>query len=765
MKNQKFLIVFYLFSSIIFLDSIKAQVDIPILQEGAEWTQGFTGSFPMTTTTFAYRKMQTLGDTTINGVDYEKMYYTLGSNIFDPLESQYFFAIREDEDGKIWVFPQFSESEYLFIDFGLEIGETALVQGANPFDGSGESLTTVLAKDSILINGEYRVRLEVQTSCITEYWIEGIGSTGGFLRNLDGCFLGGGQQDLFCHTIDGNLNYMADWIFSCKSPYELTISETTFSDQTICVGQQAVFQDFNSAVLGGVAGYNISIEPNVGVEQVNEFGAFLSPNETTNYTYLVEDAFGNSANVSFTVTVINDPIPDVEIMTSGFTDDCFVDSLQLSTNNEYTSYTWSAQGVIIGEEANLTIEQGGFFEIEVANNSGCTTTGSIYLDPYTPLNTNPIPEILMEPSNPCDGDVVTLSTKESYESYVWQTGETTASIQVSNPSGFYQMTVEVSNEFDCVGTNDFFGYSVTGYPTELPGIVEESGTLSATTVGWVSLYQWFLDGETIEEATDASYTPSVSGNYSVGISNAFPDFNCATFSTPLFVEVAIREVDITVFLEGPYNASNGTMSNDLLESGLLPLHHPYNTLPWDYSGGESMASYDEFPDNTIDWVLVEARTGVPNLQAPNTTLLETKVGLLLADGSIVGTDGGPLLFNQLTQENTHLVVRHRNHLDVMTAEPIPLEGTIELDLTTGGSQVLGPEMLKEMGDGFFAMYAGDYGPNGVIQNTDYDKWFDSPAQNLVFSLRDGNLDGVVQTTDYDIWFVNKAKLGVAEIQY
>ncbi len=77
---------------------------------------------------------------------------------------------------------------------------------------------------------------------------------------------------------------------------------------------------------------------------------------------------------------------------------------------------------------------------------------------------------------------------------------------------------------------------------------------------------------------------------------------CATYTYGetedynVFIQGANITVDITAFLEGPYNGA--TMTQGL--TGLVPLNQPYNTAPWNYTGTESVGFYSGI---AIDWVL------------------------------------------------------------------------------------------------------------------------------------------------------------------
>lgn len=224
-------------------------------------------------------------------------------------------------------------------------------------------------------------------------------------------------------------------------------------------------------------------------------------------------------------------------------------------------------------------------------------------------------------------------------------------------------------------------------------------------------------------------------------------------------------LSLKVFLEGAYNSNTGLMHTQLLEREMIPLNQPYNTAPYNYGGLESVPSINDFPNNTVDWVLVELRTGTPSLTgSKTTTLIETVAGLLLNDGSIVDVDGVyPLTFDQVSNiEDYHILVRHRNHLDILSNNTVTGATNMIYDFTTNVNTAFGPMQLKQSGSAY-VMHAGDYANDGVIQNSDFSVWITNPAALDVYCTEDGNLDGSTQTTDYDLWFPNRSILGPIEI--
>lgn len=130
-----------------------------------------------------------------------------------------------------------------------------------------------------------------------------------------------------------------------------------------------------------------------------------------------------------------------------------------------------------------------------------------------------------------------------------------------------------------------------------------------------------------------------------------------------------------MYLKGALE-NNGLMRDDLRTKGLLPSSEPYTALSnfkhYGEGGGEVIASPAVFlvtGDNAIvDWVVVELRNpGQMN------SAVSTHAALLQRDGDVVGMDGAsPVHFLSVAPGKYHVVVRHRNHLGVMTAEAIKL---------------------------------------------------------------------------------------------
>jgi hypothetical protein len=168
-------------------------------------------------------------------------------------------------------------------------------------------------------------------------------------------------------------------------------------------------------------------------------------------------------------------------------------------------------------------------------------------------------------------------------------------------------------------------------------------------------------------------------------------------------------VKIKVFLQGPY--SGGVMTTGLNTGGYIPLTQPYSGAPWNYSGVESVGSIPNL--DVVDWILVELRTGTAS-----TTKVETRAAFLLKDGTVVDVDGSSdVAFSVATAGDYYIVIRHRNHLAIMSAAVVTLPNATVYDFTTALTQAYENTAapMITLGSGVFGMYAGDASANGQVK--------------------------------------------------
>lgn len=217
-------------------------------------------------------------------------------------------------------------------------------------------------------------------------------------------------------------------------------------------------------------------------------------------------------------------------------------------------------------------------------------------------------------------------------------------------------------------------------------------------------------------------------------------------------------VDVTALLEGAYNGYE--MLTLLNDDGHLPLSQPYHGSYWNYNGSESVASIPNA--HVVDWVLVELRDAVDATSAIGTTVIERQAAFILVDGTIVGMDGfSDLQFNNAPTQNLFVVVYHRNHLSVMSANPLTESGGIySYNFSTGATQAYsdGQSGQKEIVTGIWGMFGGDGANGGHITDFDKNNIWQPEAGTKGYSQADYNLDGQVENKDKnEVWVGNYMK--------
>ena len=199
-------------------------------------------------------------------------------------------------------------------------------------------------------------------------------------------------------------------------------------------------------------------------------------------------------------------------------------------------------------------------------------------------------------------------------------------------------------------------------------------------------------------------------------------------------------IDVKVFLEGPFNGT------DMNPGAALPVEQPFNTAPWNYAGSESVSTV---PADVVDWVLIELRDTTQASFASGNTEIAAQAAFLLTDGSVVDTDGISLpQFDVAIEHNLFVVIHHRNHLDVISANsPAKSGDTYSYDFTVSSSQALGTGSQKELVTSVFGMYSGDCNADGTIDETDKITGWNQNTGKAGYYSSDLNLDGQSDNPD------------------
>ena len=193
--------------------------------------------------------------------------------------------------------------------------------------------------------------------------------------------------------------------------------------------------------------YNIGGEYPFTYQWANEIGTFSSvlssptvspPNATTDFYVTVTDNNGQVAIDTLTFSIYETP----EIQLINDTLLCVGDSLQISLQ-QYDYYHWST-----GNNTNsISIFEQGNYSVTVTND-GCSASDDIFV-------TVDVPNINFTEITPtCINEPTVLSVNPLFSNIQWNTGETTASINVnSDVLGQTQYFVSVTDSIGCINND------------------------------------------------------------------------------------------------------------------------------------------------------------------------------------------------------------------------------------------------------------------------------------------------------------------------
>jgi hypothetical protein len=263
-------------------------------------------------------------------------------------------------------------------------------------------------------------------------------------------------------------------------------------------------------------------------------------------------------------------------------------------------------------------------------------------------------------------------------------------------------------------------------------------------------YQWKHNGVDLN-SEDFTGETAATLVWNVPVSNSYWGYFGCQGASDTTRNILIRSgiiIDPVVQLQGPYNGVD--MDTDLAEQGLIPLQQPFNMPPWNYEGGEEVAS---IPVDIVDWVLVELRetSGGPETATAATMVLRRAL-MLRNDGRVVDpwNQTPELKYDIDLNDNIYMVVWHRNHLGVMTAVPISDgDSPAYFNFSESAAQAYGgSDALIDLGNGKYGMMGGDADYNQQV--TTQDKlgfWDPNVGMPIGYDAADFTLDGQIDNQD------------------
>ena len=307
---------------------------------------------------------------------------------------------------------------------------------------------------------------------------------------------------------------------------------------TFCAGKNVLLK----ATTG--AGYTY-IWKKAGIDLSNQTASTYTADATGSYSVVITNSNGCSATSAGTNVTVN-PVPLATVVAGGPLTFCTGKNVLLKaiTGTGYT-YQWKKGVVNVAGEtsSNYIATSSGNYSVSITNASGCTASSSTFN-----VVVNPLPLATVIPNGPltfCSGkNVILRASSGTGYTYQWKRGGTnipgaTAFTYTATTTGIYNAVV--TNAAGCTATSAAITVIVNPLPV---ATITPSGPLTfcsgknvllRANTGTNYTYQWKKGGINItENGTSVNYTASVSGVYSVVVTNSY---GCPVISAPVTVTV------------------------------------------------------------------------------------------------------------------------------------------------------------------------------------------------------------------------------------
>lgn len=248
----------------------------------------------------------------------------------------------------------------------------------------------------------------------------------------------------------------------------------------------------------------------------------------------------------------------------------------------------------------------------------------------------------------------------------------------------------------------------------------------------------------------------------------YNDGGCTMTATRLIHVISSKSVAIKVLLEGPYMEKADSM-RCIYEPYFLGTETEY-TSPYE-DKKICLKPFPSFDRKVCDWIFIEVWDYPPNgvdfVDAKKGNRVAFTSALLLSDGTVASLDGKKYVsFDKLAEDSYYVLVKHRNHLGVLSAKKIIFASGKEptevntIDFTekienafdrAGNTSKQAP--LQEIKGKYF-MYTGEAYKDGKIIITDLSVLLEQWNQVGYYDA-DFDLDGKVTVKDQGLWSDNQ----------
>jgi hypothetical protein len=393
---------------------------------------------------------------------------------------------------------------------------------------------------------------------------------------LNGTNITGATSSSYTANASGSYTVVVTNTSTCSSTSTATpVTVNALPTATITPATTTTFCQGGSVVLNANTGTGLTYQWRLNGNPISgATSSSYTANASGSYTVVVTNTSVCSATSTATVVTVN-ALPTATITPATATTFCQGGSVVLNANTGAgLSYQWRLNGNPISgaTSSSYTANASGSYTVVVTNSSTCSSTSTA-----TVVTVNALPSATITPASAttfCQGGSVVLNANTGTGlTYQWRLNGNpisgaTSSSYTANASGSY--TVVVTNASTCSSTSTATVVTVNAIPTAT--ITPATATtfcqggsivLSANT-GTGLTYQWFNNASAISGATNASYSATVSGSYTVVISSGA---SCSSTSSAIVVTVSAlptatnTPATTTTFCQGgsvALNANTGT---------------------------------------------------------------------------------------------------------------------------------------------------------------------------------------------------------------
>lgn len=475
--------------------------------------------------------------------------------------------------------------------------------------------------------------------------------------------------------------------------------------------------------------------------------------------------------------------PPVALFNSDLTQVCPGGSISFADNSSYnpTSWSWTFQGgtpsTSNAQNPNVTYNSAGVYNVSLTvsnpfGNDATTVSGYVTVSvvggnpipsfhdfdagiaPWTTNNpNNDGPQWALANNDACNNDVIAINNFDDDNR-----GTLDFLSQTFDFTGYTNVSLTFDVAYARYNNNYWDGLKVEILPCTGGSfdVYNKSSSILATAADTDAAFvpadcsEW--RGETVDLSAYDGQIVTLRFVNEGGWGNWLYLDNVNVTGTPSNVEVQAR-----AFLEGPYK-NNGTMQDILGFTFAMQLAQPYDVAPWNYNGTESTVIV---PAAAVDWVLVEIRNGIGG-----TNLVASQAAFIDTDGYITQTNGiRGVSFSSFAPGNYYVCIRHRSHLDVMSANMVSLPNASNpYDFTTAQSQSFGNTMGLSL-DGKFYLFAGDANGDGENDVDDFNRYKSEASNIYEYLTSDFNMDGFITIEDFNFYKRNFTRQTTNVLKY